>query len=360
MAAKSKPLSNPSPPRKRGSTDKLDSRLHGNDKIGLGGPSLSDEQQALVKGVRQRQIRAIARAITHAESGRSEFRPLGAALFRLAGRAHVVGLTGVPGSGKSTLVRALAKRLRASGRTVGIVAVDPSSPYSGGAILGDRVRMSEIAGDPGVFIRSMATRGALGGLAAATLDAVDVRDAAGFDVVLIETVGVGQDEVDVVRAAHTVVVVSAPGLGDEIQAIKAGILEIADVHVVSKSDRADANKTVSDLKGMLSLDIRAHGHALKGWQVKVVPTSAEKGDGIDDLVEVVDAHRAHLHQSGEIEGRRRWILEMRILKTAEDIIRARFKDEREGRLAGLLARVAKRDLDPHAAALELLKAFNGS
>ena len=330
--------------------------------------ALSDEQRALVQGVRQRQIRAIARAITHAESGRPESRPLGAALFRLAGRAHVIGLTGVPGSGKSTLVRALAKRLRASGRTVGIVAVDPSSPYSGGAILGDRVRMSEIAGDPGVFIRSMATRGSLGGLAAATLDAVDVLDAAGFDVVLIETVGVGQDEVDVVRAAHTVVVVSAPGLGDEIQAIKAGILEIADIHVVSKSDRADANKTVSDLKGMLSLDIRAvppiggrktDGHDPEGWQVKVVPTSAEKGDGIDDLLEVVDAHRAHLHKSGEIEGRRRWILEMRILKTAEDIVRARFKDEREGRLAGLLARVAKRELDPHAAALELLKAFNG-
>ena len=320
---------------------------------------LSEAQRALVKGVRQRQIRAIARAITEAESGRPESRPLGAAIFRLAGRAHVIGLTGVPGSGKSTLVRALVKRVRAGKRTVGIVAVDPSSPFSGGAILGDRVRMSEIAGDPGVFIRSMATRGALGGLAAATLDAVDVLDAAGFDVVLIETVGVGQDEVDVVRAAHTVVVVSAPGLGDEIQAIKAGILEIADVHVVSKCDRTDAHKTVSDLKGMLSLDLRARSHDPKAWQVKVVPTSAERGEGIDELIEIVDAHRAHLRQSGEIEARRRWILEMRILKTAEDIIRARFKGEREGRLAGLLGRVAARELDPYAAALELLKAFNG-
>ena len=320
---------------------------------------LSEAQRALVKGVRQRQIRAIARAITEAESGRPESRPLGAAIFRLAGRAHVIGLTGVPGSGKSTLVRALVKRVRAGKRTVGIVAVDPSSPFSGGAILGDRVRMSEIAGDPGVFIRSMATRGALGGLAAATLDAVDVLDAAGFDVVLIETVGVGQDEVDVVRAAHTVVVVSAPGLGDEIQAIKAGILEIADVHVVSKCDRTDAHKTVSDLKGMLSLDLRARSHDPKAWQVKVLPTSAERGEGIDELIEIVDAHRAHLRQSGEIEARRRWILEMRILKTAEDIIRARFKGEREGRLAGLLGRVAARQLDPYAAALELLKAFNG-
>jgi LAO/AO transport system kinase len=320
---------------------------------------LTPEQRALVAGVRRREIRAIARAITHAESGRPGARPLARALFKLAGRAHVVGLTGVPGSGKSTLARALVKRLRAQGRTVGVVAVDPSSPFSGGAILGDRVRMSEIAGDPGVFIRSMATRGALGGLAAATLEAVDVLDAAGFDVVLIETVGVGQDEVDVVRAAHTVAVVSAPGLGDEIQAIKAGILEIADVHVVSKCDRADAAKTIGDLKGMLSLGIRSGVHDPRAWRVQVVPTSAEKGDGIDALLDVVDAHRAHLDRSGEIDTRRRWILEMRILKTAEDIIRARFKGEREGRLAGLLGRVAERRLDPYAAALELLKAFNG-
>lgn len=320
---------------------------------------LTDEQRALMKGIQKREIRAIARAITHAESGRAEARSLAAALFKLAGRAHVIGLTGVPGSGKSTLVRALVKRLRAKGHTVGVVAVDPSSPFSGGAILGDRVRMSEIAGDPGVFIRSMATRGALGGLAAATLDAVDVLDAAGFDLVLIETVGVGQDEVDVVRAAHTVAVVSAPGLGDEIQAIKAGILEIADVHVVSKCDRADAAKTVGDLKGMLSLGIRSGAHDPKAWRVQVVPTSAEKGDGIDALLDVIAAHRAHLDTSGEIDMRRRWILEMRILKTAEDIIRARFKGEREGRLAGLLGRVAARKLAPHAAALELLKAFNG-
>jgi LAO/AO transport system kinase len=339
--------------------DRMNSRLRGNDKIGLGGSILSPEQKALIEGVKRRETRAIARAITQAESARPEGRPLAAALFKLAGRAHVIGLTGVPGSGKSTLVRALVKRLRARGRTVGVVAVDPSSPFSGGAILGDRIRMTDIAGDPGVFIRSMATRGALGGLAAATLEAVDVLDAAGFDVVLIETVGVGQDEVDVVRAAHTVAVVSAPGLGDEIQAIKAGILEIADVHVVSKCDRADAPKTVADLKGMLSLDLRTRGMDAKGWPVRVVPTSAEKGDGIDELLHILDAHRAHLDRSGEIDTRRRWIFEMRILKTAEDIIRARFKNEREGRLAGLLGRVSAREIDSYAAALELLKAFNG-
>src|SRR3954468_3857265 len=202
-----------------------------------------------------RDVRAVARLLTRAESVIDEARPTLDAMFAHAGRAHVVGITGVPGSGKSTLVAKLASAVRQSGRKIAIVAVDPSSPFSGGAILGDRIRMSELGGDPGVFVRSMATRGALGGLAKGTLEAVDVLDAAGFDIVVIETVGVGQDEVDIARAAHTTVVVSAPGLGDDIQAIKAGILEIADVHVVSKSDRADANRTIADLKGMLALGL---------------------------------------------------------------------------------------------------------
>ncbi len=321
-------------------------------------PALKAEHRALLAGVRKGRIRAIARAISLAESGLAESRALAGALYRLAGRAHVVGLTGVPGSGKSTLVRGLGRALRASGRTVGIVAVDPSSPFSGGAILGDRVRMTDISGDPGVFIRSMATRGAQGGLSAATLDAVDVLDAAGFDVVLIETVGVGQDEVDVVRAAHTVVVVSAPGLGDEIQAIKAGVLEIADIHVVSKCDRSDADKTVSDLKGMLTLETRLHGHETGSWTVRVVPTSAEKGQGIDGLLKIIDEHREYLRASGEINVRRHRILETRILKTAEDIVRARFRVRRESHVADVIAKVAARKSDPHAAAVLLLKAFH--
>ena len=174
-------------------------------------------------------------------------------IFRRAGGTHIVGITGVPGSGKSTLVRELVKAVRRSGRRVAVIAIDPTSPFSGGSILGDRIRMNEVAGDPGVYIRSMATRGSLGGLAAATLDAVDIVDAAGFDLVLIETVGVGQDEIEVVQAAHTTVVVSAPGLGDDIQAIKAGVLEIADLHVVSKCDRSDAERTITELKHMLMM-----------------------------------------------------------------------------------------------------------
>src|SRR6266542_226235 len=237
----------------------------------------------LVAGVLARDVRAIARLLTRAESGSDEARPALDDIFRHAGRAHVVGITGVPGSGKSTLVAKLAQAVRASGRTIAIVAIDPSSPFSGGAILGDRIRMGDLAGDRGVFVRSMATRGSLGGLARGTLEAVDVLDAAGFDIVFIETVGVGQDEVDVARAAHTTVVVSPPGLGDDIQAIKAGILEIADVHVVSKCDKPDANRTISDLKSMLAMSMGPSPPSGGPWQVPVVPTSAARDEGTSSL-----------------------------------------------------------------------------
>lgn len=308
----------------------------------------------LVAGVAKGEVRAIARMISLAEADKPESRPALAAIFRMAGRAHVVGLTGVPGSGKSSLIRVLAKAIRASGRRVGIVAVDPSSPFSGGAILGDRIRMTDLSGDPGVFIRSMATRGALGGLTAACHDAIDVLDAAGFDVVLVETVGVGQDEVEIVQAAHTVVVVSAPGLGDDVQAIKAGVLEIADIHVVSKFDKPDAARTAADLKGMLGLGAR--GHRAGGWQVPVVPTSSEREEGIDKLVAAIDDHRRHLIESGEMAERCRRIMELRVLKTAEDIVRDRFRKGREGRLQAALKKVAARKTDPRSAAAALLKA----
>ena len=315
------------------------------EKTGLG--------MDLLDGVRKGNVRAIARMISLAEAAKPESRPALAEIFRRAGNAHVIGITGVPGSGKSALVRGLAKAVRSSGRRVGIVAIDPSSPFSGGAILGDRVRMTELTGDDGVFIRSMATRGALGGLARSSLEAVDVLDAAGFDIILIETVGVGQDEVDVVQAAHTVVVISAPGLGDEIQAIKAGILEIADIHVVSKCDRSDANATITDLKGMLTLGVRAMNMGDGDWQMPVLATSAEAGEGIDGLLAAIDDHGKHLADSGAIEERRRQILEMRVLKTAEDIIRKDFRGGRD-KLSGLMKGLEDRKMDPHEAALKLL------
>ena len=297
-------------------------------------------------------MRAIARLLTRAESGVDEARATLDAMFARAGRAHVLGITGVPGSGKSTLVAKLATAIRASGRKVGIVAIDPSSPFSGGAILGDRIRMGDLAGDPGVFVRSMATRGALGGLARGTLEAVDVLDAAGYDIVIIETVGVGQDEVDVARAAHTTVVVSAPGLGDDIQAIKAGIPEIADVHVVSKSDRADANRTIADLKGMLALGLSLGPRA--PWQPPVVATSALRGEGIDAVLAAIDAHREALASSGEIDVRRAAIAERRLLKASEEILHDRFARERGGRVQALLGALTARTLSPHAAAIRLL------
>ncbi len=312
----------------------------------------SDE---LARRVREGNLRAAARLITRVEAGEDECRPALAELYRHTGHAHVVGITGVPGCGKSTLVSQLARTLRADGRRVGIVAIDPSSPFSGGAILGDRIRMSDLVEDPGVFIRSMATRGALGGLAKASLDAVDILDAAGFDTILIETVGVGQDEVDIVQAAQSTVVVSAPGLGDDIQAIKAGVLEIADIHVVSKADRADANRTVMELKTMLTMSMPSGPDQ---WYTPVVATSSEKCTGFDELRDAIDRHRAHLIDSGELENKRSEIAANRMLKIAEGIVREDFRREREADLADVLGRVSRRETDPHAGAVELLAVVN--
>jgi len=293
--------------------------------------------------------------LSRAESGTSEARFALDEIFRNAGRAHIVGITGVPGSGKSTLVAKIAAEIRKSNRTIGIVAIDPSSPFSGGSILGDRIRMADLAGDPGVFVRSMATRGALGGLANGTLESVDVLDAAGYDMVIIETVGVGQDEVEVARAAHTTVVVSAPGLGDDIQAIKAGILEIADVHVVSKCDKPDANKTLADLKAMLTLGLSLKPAAERNpWNAPVVATSVARDEGVTELVAAIDAHRKHLESSGEIARRRALIDERRMLRAGEEILRAAFARHREAKVAPLLAALSERTLSPHAAASRLL------
>ena len=313
-----------------------------------------DDALALVPRLLAGETRAIARLMTCAETGNDASRPALAQAYAHGGRAHVIGLTGVPGCGKSTLVRALTVALRERGRKVGVVAIDPSSPFSGGAILGDRIRMADIAGDPGIFIRSMASRGALGGLARASLDAVDLLDAAGFDPVIIETVGVGQDEVEIVHVADTTVVVSAPGLGDDIQAIKAGVLEIADIHMVSKGDRPDADKTVAELKQMLMLGELKQ----EGWAVPVLATSALTGHGIDKLLGLIDAHRTHLQDSGTLAARRRRSAETRTLKIAEGIIRGRYAAGRGAEAQAIIDRVSARKLDPHGAALALLDILN--
>ena len=298
-------------------------------------------------------VRAAGRLMSRAEAGVAEARAVLAQVYRRAGRAHVIGLTGVPGSGKSTLVTKLTHALRASGEKVGIVAVDPSSPYSGGAILGDRIRMTDLANDPGVFIRSMATRGATGGMARAALDACDILDVAGYSTIIIETVGVGQDEVEIAHASDTTLVVSAPGLGDEIQAIKAGILEIADIHVVSKCDRDDASRTLTDIKQMLTLG--ALTKEKPAWQIPVVGVSSYTGAGIDELMAKIAAHRAAFAGEPGRERRQR-VARFRLLKTAETVLLERFKRAAAADAAPLAAQLAERSVDPYAAARALIDA----
>ena len=296
------------------------------------------------------RARDIGRAMTALESEGGCPEVL-AGLYPRTGRARIVGVTGPPGAGKSTLVQRLAQALRRSGTTVGIVAVDPSSPFTGGAILGDRIRMAEIYTDPGVFIRSMATRGALGGLARATSDAVDVLDAAGFDVVLIETVGVGQDEVDVVRAADTTAVVLVPGLGDDIQAIKAGILEIADVFVVNKADREGADRAAAELAAMLDLS------GERAWRPPIVRTVAPRNEGVVEALAALESHAAYLRASGEGARRREQRARSRLLALLEERFRRVVETrapEQDGLEEAIRAVLARRE-DPYAAAERLFQ-----
>jgi LAO/AO transport system kinase len=260
----------------------------------------------LVPRILARNPRALGRAISLLEDGGEGQRELIRRVYERTGKARVVGITGPPGAGKSTLVDRLARLIRQRGETVGILAVDPTSPYTGGALLGDRIRMATLYTDPGVFIRSMATRGAMGGLARASRDAVDLLDAAGFDWVLVETVGVGQDEVDVVRTVDTVAVVTVPGLGDDIQAIKAGILEIADVFVINKADREGVERAARDLQMMLS--IGEHG----AWLPPILKTVASREEGVDRVLAEIEHHRRYLEESGEIERRHRSHLRLRV------------------------------------------------
>jgi LAO/AO transport system kinase len=293
---------------------------------------------------------AIARMISRAEANYLEAADALAEIYKHTGNAHIIGITGVPGAGKSTLVSSLIKSLTSDGRKVGVVAVDPSSPFSGGAILGDRVRMNDAAEANQAFVRSMATRGHLGGLAPSTLQAVDVLDAAGYSPIIIETVGVGQDEVEIVSAAHTIVVLSPPGLGDDIQAIKAGILEIADIHVVSKADKPEAGAAVAALKGMLSLGATRPNST---WVSPVLAVSSVSGEHLESLKSSIDRHWKHLQDSGELVDRRRNNCRTRIFNMARHSFQHRFQEHADVLEAQLQA-VVNREVDPQSAAQVLL------
>ncbi len=296
--------------------------------------------------------RALARVISLAENGAPEGRQALASLHPHTGRAHIVGLTGASGTGKSTLTCALALEYRRRGRSVGIVAVDPSSPFTHGALLGDRIRMQELARDPEVFVRSMATRGEVGGLAAMTAEVVAVLDAAGKDIVLVETVGAGQDEVEVASTAETTVVVLTPAGGDDVQAMKAGIMEVADILVVNKADLPGAEALMTQLHALTTSASRGR------LETPVLATVATKRDGITELADAIDEHRARLERSGDLEQLRLERARRQVLASARHELLATVLSaaERDGRLDQLVRSVAQRELDPYAAAQRLIAA----
>lgn len=303
----------------------------------------------LLEPLRRGHPRALGRAITWMENGHPEARSLMAALWPQLGRAMVVGLTGSPGAGKSTLTDQLARALRAEGQKVGILAVDPTSPFSGGAILGDRIRMQRIAADPGIFIRSMATRGALGGLARATQDAIDLLDAAGFDTVLVETVGVGQDEVDVVSCVHSCCVVLVPGMGDEIQAIKAGIMEVADLFVINKADRDGADQVEREIEAMKSLS------PARDWDPPVLRTVAAQGEGVAALLAAIRAHGTWLRTHGGLARKARERARLRFESLLAEAALRRIKSQAgPERLEAAIEAIAGGHADPYAAVAGIL------
>jgi LAO/AO transport system kinase len=318
---------------------------------------------------------ALARLLTKIENETQQGLDELARLYQHSGRAHIIGVTGAPGTGKSTLVNRLAEYLRShkeknaeESPTLAVVAVDPSSPFTGGAILGDRIRMRDLAGDPGVFIRSMASRGALGGLARGTARVVQALDGVGFNTILIETVGAGQAEVEIARTAHTTIVISAPGMGDEVQAIKAGILEIADILVLNKADVPGAERAMQALRAVLEMggpakesmtdlggQIESDGIQTR-WETPIISTVATKGDGIPDLAEAISRHRHHLEESGEWNIRDRKRVQSEMDSLLRERLLARFLDHQpDGRYDEMLEQVLERKVSPHQAVEVLIQ-----
>jgi LAO/AO transport system kinase len=305
---------------------------------------------ALADRVLAGEVRAVARAISLIEDEEPAGADLIRDIFGRTGRAYLIGVTGPPGAGKSTLVDRLAREIRRAGSTVGIIAVDPTSPFTGGAVLGDRLRMQSHAADDGVFIRSMATRGHLGGLARATADAAVVLDASGRDVVVIETVGVGQDEVDIVRTADVSVVALVPGAGDEVQALKAGLMEIADIFVVNKADREGADRLVSAIESTLSL----HPYGAGDWRPPILKTVATTGDGVAGLMDAIARFREQARTTES--ARRRARTESRLRELVSERLMARLERQSlaPGELTAMVDRVAAREIDPYTAAEQLM------
>jgi LAO/AO transport system kinase len=312
--------------------------------------------QSLIDQLRSGDPRALARAISTVENHTPGWSELLKALFPHTGRARILGLTGAPGAGKSTLVDQLARLYRKQNRTVGIIAVDPTSPYTGGAILGDRIRMQEHFSDAGIYIRSMATRGALGGLARTTADVTTVLDASGRDLIMIETVGVGQDEIDIVRLADVTVVILVPGMGDDVQTIKAGIMEIADIFVINKSDREGAERVEREIRALQSLAVRTDK-----WTPPIVKTVATEGKGVTELAAAIADYEAHLQKENLILEKKTQNWQERLVEMLRDALLDRAREQLgNGAVAGYAVEVAEHKRDPYALVEEIVSALGRS